>query len=413
MAIGRLGAFLAIALGAAILGCSADGSDAGSDDAEQIPGGAFGKADGFGGVSVNDVSYLFPLPKAGEHTLLLRLADKGPKGELLPKKHYDAHIPYLWEGFFREQGYNWSRILALRIDPCASELTVDESTECRAEVRLSAQPLWGDEADSEPMTSTVDAALHLIYELSQEELAAMFGELMALRKAAGNDYASAPLGRHPVMVREGLKGPFAKGLRAVILKYVGASNLVKFTMMDRGRNSTNWRFAQFVKKGNGFAPEEIPAAHGAEKQGVNELGLNGQTNTRDTLVSPVDEAIGYPVELAKSEEVEAMPKAELEPLLGRLAGFEDPRKTSNETLDCASCHLSQNARPYFETLTGVATPKKYLTFKAPGQNLKRNDETKLSGNVLRAFGYMGQDVAISQRTINESARVAGWLSKAR
>lgn len=357
-----------------------------------------------GGWSVNDVSYLFPLPKPGEDKLLLSLDQKGPKGELLPKKHYDAHVKYLWEAFFREEGYAWSRIVALRIDPCAGD-------DCHAEIRLSAQPLSGDPGIANPMTSTIDAAIHLIYQSTKKDFASFVKALEKLKQAAGADYDGEPLGPHPAMAREGLSGPFATGLRAAILKHVGASTLAKWTVMVRGRNSTNWTFEQFEKSGTGYEPTPIPATNGGLKQGVNEIGLNGDTKTRDTIVAPVDDAIGYPKELWKSSEVDALSKSELEALLGRLASFEDPEKTSNLTLDCGSCHLSENARPYFEELTGTKTPKKFLTFTPPpGQNLERHDETNLSGQVLRAFGYMDKNVAISQRTINESARVAHYLS---
>jgi hypothetical protein len=46
----------------------------------------------------------------------------------------------------------------------------------------------------------------------------------------------------------------------------------------------------------------------------------------------------------------------------------------------------------------------------PGQNVSRQHQTQLSGQSLRAFGYFGTQIAISQRTSNESARVAHWLS---
>jgi hypothetical protein len=213
------------------------------------------------------------------------------------------------------------------------------------------------------------------------------------------------------MVREGLSGDFAKGLNRAILDHVGADNLFKFTVMTRGRNSTNWRFLQLERGDDGYVQAPIVATGDATVQGVNELGLEGVNNSRETTVSPVDPQIGYPAELWISEDAQALSREKLKAALGRLASYEDPAVHSSKTLDCASCHISANARSFFEKLTGVTTPAALVTFDPPpDQNVKRVDQTKLSGKAMRAFGYFGDQIAISQRTVNDSARVADWLS---
>src|SRR5512134_2366198 len=115
---------LAVVLLLGAVGCTADTSqsvDAVTDDGEHW--------------SVNDVSYLFPLPKAeGEDALLLSLDSAGAHGPLLPLELYDEHVKGafggLWEGFNREDGYAWSRIIALRVDPCVGALEITPETEC-------------------------------------------------------------------------------------------------------------------------------------------------------------------------------------------------------------------------------------------------------------------------------------------
>jgi hypothetical protein len=363
---------------------------------------------GMPSLGVNDVSYLFPLPKAGEDGLLLRLDAVGASGALLPREVFAGHIQFLWEGFQREMAYDWSRVIALRLDPCGGQTVVQSPASCRPEIRLSVQPLSGDDG----MTSVIDAAVHLIYQVSRTTLDAMLSELLALKATSSLGVSQLPLGPHPIMVEQGLGGAFARGVNTSILKYVGVSTLSKFTFMGRGRNSTNWSFHLVENHDGVFSDAPIPAAGDTLVQGVNELGIPGPNGTRDTTVTPVDEANGYPRALWKSEEAKLLSAADLQVALGRLAKIEDPAKLSSLTLDCGSCHLTSNARTFYERLTGATTDANLVTFVSPpGQNTSRHDDTALSAQVVRAFGYLDKHVAISQRTINESARVADWLSR--
>ncbi|HEY0881329.1 MAG TPA: hypothetical protein VGD87_07355, partial [Archangium sp.] len=43
-----------------------------------------------GGLDLNDVSWLYPLPPPGQHAQLLGLESAGAKGPLLPRALYDA-----------------------------------------------------------------------------------------------------------------------------------------------------------------------------------------------------------------------------------------------------------------------------------------------------------------------------------
>ena len=49
-------------------------------------------------------------------------------------------------------------------------------------------------------------------------------------------------------------------------------------------------------------------------------------------------------------------------------------------------------------------------FHSDRYDLSRVDEAKEDPRVLRSFGYFGRLSALSQRTINESAEIAGALS---
>jgi hypothetical protein len=389
-------------------GVDGGGPDAASDDAGLPDASADGDAGdasepepdaGTRLLGVNDVSYLFPLPAENEQDQLLALSAAGEHGVLLTRTLYDTHVERLWEGPSIEMGYDWCRVTAMRLDPCGGQTTIDDPASCVPEVRLSVQPTGGG-------GSMIDAAIHLIYQLPRAELDAMLEELLALKSSSELDVQPLPLGPHPIMVEQGLGGAFATGVQQTILAHVGVERLVKLTFMDRGRNSDNWRLHLVERSGDAFAPAIIPAT-GTEdtQQGVDEVGGEGG---RFTSVHPVDDSVGYPSDLLDSTLATGLAAAQKRAALDRLATFEDPTRFSSLNLDCGSCHVNTNARGFYEQLFTLSAAPSFVP--PPGQNVERHDDSELRGNVLLSFGYFTDRLVVSQRVINESARVADWLS---
>ena len=384
------------------------GPDGSSDDAGQGAPDAASRHDasaqepdaGTRLLGVNDVSYLFPLPDEASKDLLLSLPSAGAHGELLTRALYDAHVQRLWEGTEVELGYDWCRVVALRLDPCAGQTAIADPASCVAEVRLSVQPTgFGN--------GMIDAAIHLIYELPREELDTMLAELLALKASSTLDVQALPLGPHPIMVEQGLDGAFARGVKQTILAHVGVERLVKLTFMDRGRNSDNWRLHLFERSGDAFVATRIPATGSEDtEQGVDEPGSGD--GSRFTSVHPVDDSVGYPSDLLDSEAAKLLTEAQKRAALDRLATFEDPSKFSSLSLDCGSCHVNTNARGFYEQLFALSAQPSFVP--PPGQNVERHDEGELRGNILLSFGYFNDRLVVSQRVINESARVADWFS---
>jgi hypothetical protein len=363
--------------------------------------GDAGGASGSGGAAptsgkrlgVNDVSYLFPLPKStAEQNLLASLSASGPQGALLSETLFsnfdDIHAP--------EAGmYASSRVVSLRLDPCAGQTVVTAPATCQPQVRLVAEPISGTFAE--------DAAVHLSYNVSRSELDAIVDELLALKASSSIDVSTRPLGPHPIMVEQGLAGPFAQGVVGIITKHLGEANLAKFTGFFVGIEEGNdWEFEQFVKTNGKFASPPIVLNDAVP--GV-EFFAEAATDGRQTSINQTS---AYPSALLNSASVKGMPQATVIAALTRLAEIEDPAKESVTTVDCATCHLGINARSFYETFTGLSAA---LSFVAPaGQNISRVDQTQASGRALHAFSYHADQAEVAQRTINESARVADWLS---
>lgn len=95
--------------------------------------------------------------------------------------------------------------------------------------------------------------------------------------------------------------------------------------------------------------------------------------------------------------------------------FRNPRQTNPETLDCATCHFADASRYYigtrFADLKGVSSP---FIFANPNNkifNLENSTIATSATRIVRAFGYFGDQPAVNQRAINDSAESAHWLNQ--
>ncbi len=382
------------------------GADAGRTDAggSRSDGGDAGAKPLY---SVNDVTYVFPLPtKDTEFADLLGIDASGAQGALLsqplftelvqPNFPTPANLPHAL------------RVVGLRLDPCAGETVVTDAGSCESEIRLVVQPITvasGIGAD--------DSGVHLIYRVSRAELNAALTDLVSLRNASGVDTAGIPLGPHPAMVKEGLGGAFAQGVNTVILKYVGMSNLYKVTEFKLDALNigfTVWNFFQYQNDGGSFSLTTIPTQpSGGGQEQVVENGSAFDT-ARSTSISNLDAAVGYPEALLNSSTVAGLDQSSIVTALNRLAAIEDPSRYSNLTVDCASCHLSSTGLLFYEQLAHDDPTELYQA--PPGQDVAHVDDAGVSANMLHALSYSGYRLQVSQRAINESARIADWLSNA-
>ena len=80
-----------------------------------------------GGLDLNDVSWLLPLPSPAQHALLLSLSSEGSKGPLLPRALYDT-LPGLVTTEDAAVLFPKFRVISIRIDPCFPIRAVPTST---------------------------------------------------------------------------------------------------------------------------------------------------------------------------------------------------------------------------------------------------------------------------------------------
>jgi hypothetical protein len=359
-----------------------------------------------GGLDLNDVSFLFPLPAVGQEDLLLRVDETHARGALLPKRLF-ASLPTLVEGGSADALYAQLRVVSVRVDPCFPAAP-PPSTACVKQLRLVAQPLDSDTSDGGVGTSTKDAAVHLLYTLSDEDFATAVDTLWQLKALAHGATDGQPLDVHPVMRAGGLDGAYAGTLRDLVKALCGETNLTRVAFMSVASFGTAWRFGAFdVGAGGSMTAGEIPRLDGKTAQEVQEFGTPEFRNGALLPSAPNDDLD----QLLADSTMRLLDQRTLDKALDSALFVENPHASSPQTVDCASCHVASRARHHAEAFHGVDGSGRAGAFVAPARfDARRVDGAGDDPHALRSFGYFGRLSALSQRTINESAAIAEALS---
>jgi len=378
--------------------------------------------------AMNDVSILFPLPRdEADIDNLLSASSSGPLGTLLPSKLYRgvgliSGSSFVDGGNGPEAAYEDLHVVAMRLDPCFASLAPDpHGAGCAAQLRLVFQQVRDDE---DAGASAFDSALHVFYSLDRAQLLALASALVDLRTANAAGVTLGPLAPHPIMVKQGLGGPFATGVRALVLQYAGEKNLTRVaeTQLLLSEGPAAWTLAAFDVADATTAtisPATIPTLlegdGGVTSQGMAlpfppappsfECGIGPATTSTDDLTPLVD---GKAADLSTAARQAAFDS---------LVRIENPGDNSPNTIDCASCHVATPteqlvARPLF-MLDDRTSP---LAFQPDGKSVLAADMTPTYGQAvagelnIHAFSYLGQSPGINQRVVNETAAIVQYLN---
>lgn len=353
-----------------------------------------------GGLDLNDVSWLEPLPAPSQRDALLSLESAGARGPLLPRDLYDA-LPELVPDVTNAALHGELRVVGIRVDPCFP--TDAQNSGCIKQLRLVAQPLTFT-----PLASTRDATLHLFYELSDGDWADVRATVNELKALSGRATVGLPLDVHPVLRSQGPGGPYATKLHALVTRLCGAQNLTRVAFMRLLQEDVAWRFGAFDVESGALVPDPIPRLNALTEQGVQEFG---NTAFRSGELQPG--AVGDQLAVLLSEqEMRLTDDRTLQRALTSALRLENPHRSSPETADCGSCHVVSRALRNAKRQRQVDLSAHEDAFHVDARfNVTRVDGIGDDPRALRAFGYFGDESALSQRTINESAEVAAALSR--
>jgi hypothetical protein len=371
---------------------------------------------------MNDVSILFPVATDGGAASgdLLAASSSGERGVLLPPALYAAIGPTIGSTFlgppnpggFGSLQYSDLHAVAMRIDPCFAATAPDpHDLGCLNQLRLIFQEVKISDGEA----SVGDSALHVFYALSRAELEGLVRSVIALRVASGNTAHLGPLQPHPIMMAEGMSGPFATGLRALILKHAGAQNLTRITRLNANDEVFNWTF-DGVDVSNAesavFTQMVVPTIPDSEiaqsfTGGADPAHTNGQ------LVPETNSSTDYEQLVEGAADLDA---GTVQTQFDGLIQVENPTLFTANTIDCGSCHL---ATP---TELNIVVPIYGLGEQGNPHAFAPDARFVFSGEMaptlgatadfnLHAFSYnSASSVGINQRTVNETAAIVTYLN---
>lgn len=417
-------------------------------------------------LDVNDVSFLFPIPKTKEEfSGLLNFKVVATDGAaLVPKNIFDQVIAKSREVSFDPEfsslagtprpqfaaEYSAWRIVGFRFDPCASSTkhaeirSISELKNCLFEIRLIAQPFQPESSPQTPtgkpvenaqklnVFKTSDFAMHLIFEVPVENQAStltqLVSDLRVLKGSSSIETTGEPLSVHPTMSREGIgaEGKYAKLLRQTILKYTGGTKLTSIAFSGLLGGDKSWGFMSVPvdsKTQTVGAHVKIPDLP-SQRQANRMSGLSSCCTFDPPLITEEPNMQTMGTFLIKTAQIKPggddllkfqQDKANIQEFKQNLKlslKLENPSAQSQFEGNCVSCH--------------VATPFKHLSATNMNQDISQiadyltpNGKTTKADlkslNVspwrVRNFGYLNEIPIISQRTINESAAVADLVSR--
>ncbi|XGC81313.1 hypothetical protein ACES2L_02300 [Bdellovibrio bacteriovorus] len=355
--------------------------------------------------NLNDVSYLFPLPKHLNDADLLSLNSVGAGGPLIPKS-FIGTVPPLTPVMTEEQVADNLRVLAARIDPC---FPLPTPQSCQFQIRLVWQPLQPGPRNT---VQTEDAALHSFYVLTEVEFKSLLKDIDTWKTKFKVKTDGLPLQIHPAWAYEGTASPAMAEFQKIILKYAGLKNLSRLTVMIVRGAGDMWGFSGFEVVNRQLKVGKIPRVNRGSQAFVN-FAVPADHFLRGNISPSPTGDDSFVKTILDSNRAMKESATVLENELRAMYRIENPQAFNPENMDCVSCHVAQIARVWLENNRTDLVHNS--VFENHAYQNPRHDLSNLSPRpghtqIIRAFGYFGPDAAISQRVINESAAVADSLN---
>lgn len=299
------------------------------------------------------------------------------------------------------------RVIAVRVDPC---FPLPTPQSCQKQIRLVWQPI---EPGFRGRVQSVDAALHSFYVLEDQEFSSLLKDLETWKKNHQLQTAGLPLQIHPAWAQQADKSPALLAFNDIVKKYAGPANISRVTVMVVRGGGDMWSFSGFEVRSGQLKLMKIPRLDRSAQAFVNfavpsdhfERGMISPAATGDDSFNKV---------IGNSDRLKVGNEEILRKELRAIYRAEDPHSFNPENMDCASCHVAQPARVWLErnrTDLGIEALANSFAYKNAGYNLQNISPGLKNTQIIRAFGYFGENPAISQRVIHESAEVADAINR--
>ncbi len=360
---------------------------------------------------LNDVTYIMPLPRSDTKNNLLKVYNNIGLHDLISKEVI-SQIPKLVMAGPQPDIIESMRLMSLRIDPC---FPLPTPASCQKQIRMVWQPIV---LGRNYTVTTVDAALHSFYVLDENQFKLLMTDLQKWKKQFAVNTEHLPLQIHPAWKEDGDRSASLTAFNQLILKYAGLQNLTRVTSMQLRGSSDIWIFSAIDITDGQIKQNSIPRLSDGEPfQNFVNRSIQGQQFDRAQMKpapqSPADDFNFFIGNILFGQ----MTEKQLQESMQTALRIENPKLFSPETMDCVNCHIAQPVREWLMNENknlmkpiDYSEQMKVSEYKNNKYNLENLSSRKLNTQQLRALGYMGTDLAISQRTINESAEVAEALN---
>lgn len=394
-----------LALFAALLSCSSveteDGRGGGSTTAvaattsevtatgASVASSSSGTGGAAGPLGMNDVSMLVPLPPSDAPTLF-RASDPTVEGTpILPVAIYDDAITIPGRPGELGDFYDQLHVVALRFDLCDRVALGPCPEGAEGSLRLVFQPVFG--------ATGVDLGFHAFYTIPPADVPGVVARLRTLAAMRGEPTTS-PLGPSQVLATD---AAYRDEVRAMVNDLARPSRLMRVTAMGQVviAAAFRWVFHGIERRNGVFEEMVLPDTNDGLTQDVL---LLDQASYR--LTPEVDLPAGLQLALSRSDFGSAG-ASERTAALRALIDVENPLTHTADTVQCASCHVSTVALAHRAMDAGVDPRTLPGAFTSPFDLSIARGASATDDTLIRGFGWVGNDAAISQRVVNETANV--------
>ena len=241
-----------------------------------------------------------------------------------------------------------------------------------------------------------DVALHAFYPIPSEELGQLVDDL---RELAALDF---PLDdRLSVSNKIQSGGAYRSNLRALVLRYAQAAELLRLTLFAQNSMtaSLNWAFRGVELDANGaFVDIVIPGIAQTQQRAI----LVGADTTYDTMpLADIPAGFAVAIDSAKfaATTIDGRRAA-----LEAMAAVQNPLTHTANSVQCVGCHVSTFLTARRSIVAGLDPKTIAGTYMSPYNLTTAAGKSTTLDRSLRAFGWFFAEPVISQRVVNDTAQ---------
>jgi hypothetical protein len=314
-----------------------------------------------------DVAFLVPLARAGEFL---------PAAAVLPRPVFDRLHHPLTVVDEPDALYAALGAVSVRLDGCFREGGTGGT--CRPQVRLVLQPVMTFESG----LTTRDAAVHVFFSASEQEILGATSALAALRSERKLNLSSEVETPHPGFT----DAEWTRRAKEILAPLLTASRLVRATEMGVHASNQAWIFAGLDLSSGVPADIRIPTL-GEHTDG--HVTSTGGTERTEITLDPFPTVESALARWVAPGGAAAATEEDRRAAAASVLRLEDPSVHDSGTVDCATCHAGSTARHALAASgTGLASP-----VQVPDAYLDTRN--------LRAFGYFFDKPSVSPRVQRE------------